>query len=109
MTSGRRRFDRRLHTRFLRREPQAIVRLAREMLEPLYGLCFYRVGGNHHLCEEVVQETLLRALQDADRYDPARSRGHIFGWLTGLARRVYRQIAEGEWQPRFAGVQQQLR
>src|SRR5262245_53800958 len=60
--------------------------MADALLEPLYRFCLYRVGRNAHLCEEVVQETLVRALRDLDRYDPTRSNGNIFPWLTGLAR-----------------------
>src|SRR5262249_9495829 len=48
--------------------------------------CLYRVGRNRHLCEEVVQETLLRALRDLDHYEPRRAADNIFHWLTGLAR-----------------------
>jgi len=47
------------------------------------------------LCEEVVQETLLRALRDLDHYDPARAGNKIFPWLTGLARNeVHRVLAK---------------
>jgi RNA polymerase sigma-70 factor, ECF subfamily len=56
------------------------------VLGPLYAFCLYRVGRNRHFCEEVVQETLLRALRDLANYDPARSNDNIFPWLIGLAR-----------------------
>src|SRR5208282_102801 len=55
-------------------------------LQPLYGFCLYRVGRDRQLCEEVVQETLVRAIHDLDRYDPTRSGDNIFPWLRGLAR-----------------------
>src|SRR5579885_1727240 len=46
------------------RGDQAAVRaLADAALQPLYCFCFYRVGRNRHVCEEVVQETLARALR----------------------------------------------
>src|SRR5438132_12225366 len=64
----------------------AVKCLAMAVVRPLYGFCFYRVGRNRHLCEEVVQETLLRALRDLQNYDPARANNNIFPWLTGLAR-----------------------
>jgi RNA polymerase sigma-70 factor (ECF subfamily) len=72
-------------------QAQAIRRLAEAALKPLYRFCLYRVGGNHHLCEEVVQEALLGAIRRLDRYDPDRSGGDIFPWLTGLARNEIRR------------------
>jgi len=60
--------------------------LAEDALQPLYAFCLYRVGRNHDLCEEVVQETLVRAIRDLDRYEPSRAGDNIFPWLTGLAR-----------------------
>src|SRR5438874_2215237 len=41
----------------------AVKRLAAAVLQPLYGFCLYRVGRNQHLCEEVVQETMLKAMR----------------------------------------------
>jgi RNA polymerase sigma-70 factor (ECF subfamily) len=73
-------------------QDQAIRRLAEAALKPLYRFCLYRVGGNHHLCEEVVQEVLLGAIRRLDRYDAARSGGDIFPWLTGLARNEIRRV-----------------
>ena len=72
-------------------QDQAIRRLAETALKPLYRFCLYRVGGNHHLCEEVVQEVLLGAIRRLDRYDAQRSGGDIFPWLTGLARNEIRR------------------
>jgi RNA polymerase sigma-70 factor (ECF subfamily) len=75
-------------------EAAAVARLAAEALEPLYRFAFYRVGRRGDLCEEVVQETLVRALSDLTNYDPARSRGDIFPWLAGLARNeIHRVLA----------------
>src|SRR5437870_52403 len=64
----------------------AVQRLADESLSPLYTFCLYRVGRDRHLCEEVVQETLVRAIRDLDHYEPARAGDNIFPWLSGLAR-----------------------
>src|SRR5690606_38654733 len=57
---------------------------------------FYRVGRDPVLCEDVVQETLLIALErDAavdervTRFDPER--GSLAGWLCGLSRNVIRR------------------
>lgn len=69
----------------------AIRTLAEAALEPLYAFCYYRLGCDRSLCEEVVQETVLRALRDLEKYDPERAGGHIFGWLTGLARNEIRR------------------
>ena len=67
-------------------DPAAIARLASECVEPLYRFCFYRVGRRQDLSEEVVQETLVRAIRDLANYQPHRSSDDIFPWLTGLAR-----------------------
>jgi RNA polymerase sigma-70 factor (ECF subfamily) len=72
--------------------PQAIDALAQAALEPLYRFCFYRVGRNRDLCEEVVQETMLRAIRDLGRYEPERAGGNIFPWLAGLARNEIRRV-----------------
>jgi hypothetical protein len=61
----------------------AIKTLLGQVLQPLYGFCLYRVGKNRHWCEDVVQETMLRALNDLPSYDPARSGNNIFPWLVG--------------------------
>jgi RNA polymerase sigma-70 factor (ECF subfamily) len=80
----------------LRGDPDAVRLLAETVLRPLYGFCLYRVGRNQHLCEEVVQETLVRALRDLDRYDPARSGNNVYPWLTGLARNEISRVLARE-------------
>ncbi len=84
-------FDQRWHEQALRGEPEAVSTLARSAVEPLYRFCFYRLGANSHLAEEVVQETLLRAISNLEKYEPARANGNILGWLTGLARNEIRR------------------
>ena len=79
-------FDAGWRRRALGGDAAAVRSLAEEALGPLYSFCLYRVGKNQHLCEEVVQETLVRALRDLDRYEPGRGGDNIFPWLTGLAR-----------------------
>jgi len=79
-------FDASWRRRALGGEPAAVQLLADSALLPLFRFCFHRVGGDRHKCEEVVQETLLRALRELDRYDPQRGGNQIFPWLTGLAR-----------------------
>lgn len=85
-------FDEPWRQQALRGEEAAVRRLAAAVLQPLYSFCLYRVGRNRHLCEEVVQETLLRALAHLEQYAPERSRNNIFPWLTGLARNEIQRV-----------------
>jgi RNA polymerase sigma-70 factor, ECF subfamily len=85
-------FDEAWRRQALRGDESALRRLTGEMLPALYRFCLYRVGRNQHLCEEVVQETLLRALRDLARYEPERSDGNLFPWLTGLARNEIQRV-----------------
>lgn len=84
-------FDAAWRQRALRGDAESVRLLAEAVLQPLYAFCFYRVGGDTHRCEEVVQETLVCALRQLERYDPARSGDNIFPWLTGLARNEIRR------------------
>ena len=85
-------FDAAWRQRALRGDPDAVNSLVAGALQPLYSFCLYRVGRNRHLCEEVVQETLLRALRDLANYEPDRARHNIFPWLTGLARNEIHRV-----------------
>ncbi len=84
-------FDERWHRKALNGESAAVDALARSTVGPLYRFCFYRLGGNSHLTEEVVQETLVRAIRDLEKFEPVRAKGNIFGWLSGLARNEIRR------------------
>ena len=84
-------------------EAAAVERLTGSALGPLYAFCLYRVGRDRHLCEEVVQETLVRAILDLRTYDPARSGGNAFPWLTGLARNEVRRVLAREKRHRPSG------
>jgi RNA polymerase sigma-70 factor, ECF subfamily len=79
-------FDEPWRQRALQGDAEAVKELTTLALRPLYSFCLYRVGRDRDLCEEVVQETLLRALRDLEKYEPARADANIFPWLTGLAR-----------------------
>lgn len=57
-------FDAAWRSRALAGDPDAVARLADEALTPLYRFCLYRVGQDRHRCEEVVQETLVRAIRE---------------------------------------------
>lgn len=85
-------FDAAWRARALEGHADAITLLTDEALQPLYRFCLYRVGRNRHLCEEVVQETLLRVLRDLRQYDPARAANNIFPWLSGLARNEIQRV-----------------
>lgn len=82
----------------LRGEAGAIQELMGAVMQPLFSFCLYRVGRNQHLCEEVVQETMMRALRELDHYQPERASNNIFPWLTGLARNEIQRIL-GREQP----------
>jgi RNA polymerase sigma factor (sigma-70 family) len=85
------RFDERWHRAALAGDRAAIRKLAETTIEPLYRFCFYRLGCNDHLTEEVVQETLARSIRDLHAYNPSRCQGNIFAWLSGLARNEIRR------------------
>jgi RNA polymerase sigma-70 factor (ECF subfamily) len=89
-------FDETWRREALRGSESAIKTLLAQVLQPLYGFCLYRVGKNRHWCEEVVQETMLRALNDLPSYDPARSGNNIFPWLVGLARNEIQRVLQRE-------------
>jgi RNA polymerase sigma-70 factor, ECF subfamily len=89
-------FDAAWRERALRGEEAATARLTGALLVPLYRFCYYRVGRRQDLCEEVVQETLVRALRDLERYDPARANDDIAPWLRGLARNEVRRVLSRE-------------
>jgi RNA polymerase sigma-70 factor (ECF subfamily) len=85
-------FDEGWRQQALRGDQAAVKQFAAAVLQPLYSFCLYRVGRNQHLCEEVVQETLLRALRELKSYEPARANNCIFPWLTGLARNEIQRV-----------------
>lgn len=97
-------FDADWKRRALRGEAAAIDHLVSASLPPLYRFCLHRVGGNQHLCEEAVQETLLRAIDELAQYDPQRASGRLLPWLTGLARNAIRKLLSRE--PAAAELQQ---
>jgi RNA polymerase sigma-70 factor (ECF subfamily) len=85
-------FDETWRHKALQGDEAAVQTLLANVLQPLYGFCLYRVGKNRHWCEEVVQETMLRALRDLPHYDPRRANHNIFPWLTGLARNEIQRV-----------------
>jgi RNA polymerase sigma-70 factor (ECF subfamily) len=89
-------FDADWRARALRGDASAVQMMADALLEPLYRFCLYRVGRNRHLCEEVVQDTLVRTLRDLEHYDPPRANNNIFPWVTGLARNEIHRVLNRE-------------
>ena len=77
-------------------DEQAVRQLVDASLEPLFHFSFYRVGRNRHLCEEVVQDTILRAIAELPSYEPERSANNVFPWLAGLARNEIRRALSRE-------------
>ena len=77
-------------------DEQAVRELVDASLEPLFRFSFYRVGRNRHLCEEVVQDTILRAIADLPSYNPDRSANDILPWMAGLARNEIRRALSHE-------------
>lgn len=69
----------------------SITLLAGQVLGPLYRFCYHRLGRNQALAEDVVQDTLLVAIERLESYDPVRSDGRIWGWITGHARNEIRR------------------
>ncbi len=63
-------YDAHWKLRAQRGNKRAVGQLVDEMLDPLFRFCFYRVNRNRELCEEVVQETLVRAIDELPKYDP---------------------------------------
>ena len=84
-------FDDRWHRAALSGDVAAVQALADASIEPLYRFCYHRMGCNSHLTEEAVQETLVRAIRELDKYQPDRAGGNIVAWLTGLARNEIRR------------------
>ena len=89
-------FDASWHRRTWPATARRSTSLAQAALGPLYRFCFYRLGRNRHLCEEVVQETLVRAIRQLGDYEPERAEGRIFPWLVGLARNEIRRTLAHE-------------
>ncbi|MDX1658230.1 MAG: sigma-70 family RNA polymerase sigma factor [Nitriliruptorales bacterium] len=61
----------------------SIEQLHADFAGPLYLFAWRRLG-DRRLAEEAVQETLLRAWRNADRFDPER--GTLPAWLFTIAR-----------------------
>ena len=67
---------------------EAIGRFYDAHVEGLFAFVFYRVGRDHTLAEDIVQETFAIAMSREADYDAAR--GSVGSWLTVLSRNVIR-------------------
>lgn len=76
-----------LAARVARRAPGAAEELLERHLDPLYAFVHYRVGGDRHRAEDLVQETFLTALEKSSSYD---ARSSLHAWLCGIARNKLR-------------------
>ena len=76
----------------------------------VYGVVYHLVGGDRDLAEDVSQEVWLLAIDQFDRFDPAR--GGFRDWLLGIARhralRHLRRAAVGTIEGRPEGVSDAL-
>ena len=101
------------HAQALAGDENAIAQLVQHTVNPLFAFCLHRLRGDRHLCEEVVQEVLFRALRELPKYEPHRSGNNIFPWLQGLARNEIRQKLDQEkqsarWQAVWQRIDQEL-
>ena len=106
-------FDEAWRQKAISGDQAAVQLLLQNVLQPLYSFALYRVGKNQHWCEEVVQETMLRALREMRNYDPPRAHNNIFPWLTGLARNEIQRVLSREkaavsMQTLWANLDQEL-
>jgi RNA polymerase sigma-70 factor (ECF subfamily) len=76
----------------LRGDPDALRAFYALAMRPLYTFCYFRLGRDHHATEEVVQETLLHALEVLAEFDPER--GGLHTWLAYLSRNAIRRANE---------------
>jgi RNA polymerase sigma factor (sigma-70 family) len=63
----------------------------------LYTFIFYRVDKNHSKALDVVQETLLTALQQIEQYNPEH--GSMFDWLAQLSEDHIKKSVASENSP----------
>ncbi|PRQ09009.1 RNA polymerase sigma factor [Enhygromyxa salina] len=87
MTGGRRADAQRL-SRARAGDESALGELYEAHVDGLWSFVFYRVARDPAVCEDVVQDTFLRALERGEDFDPAR--GSFGGWLCGLSRNLIR-------------------
>lgn len=70
-------------------DPEALADLYEAHVDGLWAFVFYRVGRDPAICEDVVSETFLDAIEHGDRYDAAR--GSLRTWLCQRSRNIIRK------------------
>jgi len=79
--------DRQLRDRIASGEAAAAEALLAEHLDPVYRFVHYRVGGDRHAAEDLVQETFLSALEGIDGFD---GRSSLHTWICAIAKNKIR-------------------
>lgn len=80
-----------LRNRILEGDEEAAEAFFRHNLDALYEFVHYRVGGNRALAEDVVQDTMVVALERLKAFD---GRSTLHTWMCGIAKnkiRAYRR------------------
>ncbi len=81
--------DRRLHARLVAGEPEAAEELFERHLDGLYEFVHYRIGGDRAQAEDVVQDTMMVALERISSFD---GRSSLHTWLCGIAKNKVRAL-----------------
>jgi len=81
--------DAALRDRLLSGDPGATERLVARHLDGLYEFVHYRLGSDRAQVEDVVQDTLLVALERVGTFD---ARSSLHAWLCGIARNRIRML-----------------
>lgn len=66
------------------KQPIAIEHWYLKYADDLYTFIFYRIGKNHELAADLVEDTYMNALRNIERYDPKR--GTMLTWLRLLSK-----------------------
>jgi RNA polymerase sigma-70 factor (ECF subfamily) len=76
-----------------RGEPGAARALLERHLEALYEFAHWRLAGDRAATEDLVQDTLVVALEKLERFD---GRSSLHAWLVGIARNKLRERRRAE-------------
>jgi len=76
-----------IKNRILEGDEEAAESFFRRHLDALYEFVHYRVGGNRALAEDVVQDTMLVALERLKAFD---GRSTLHTWMCGIAKNKIR-------------------